>query len=129
MPYKNPEKQKEAKRDWARRTRGGVEPVGSTGVDVVEPCVEPVRVRINPRTHLPYGPGMMGLPEVVLAEYERKYGQHEPVFGEGSQVALLAEYASSEKFERIHASLGQYAGDVRVGCFGPTVEELYQATH
>jgi hypothetical protein len=91
-------------------------------------------VRLNPRTGLPYGPGMLGLlstPQgtAALTEYERKYGQHAPVYGTGSIHQSMAEYAASDKFRQIYESLGPYADNVRVGCFGPTVAELYRATH
>ena len=145
--YKDKEAQKEANREKARRHRERAKGV-TQGVTEAEGVTEPVKAegvtraegvtvgvtRINPVTKLPYGKGMLGLmatPQgmAALAEYERKHGQLAPVYGTGSPSAWLAQYAISEKFERIHQSLGQYAGEVRVGCFGPTVEELYETTH
>jgi hypothetical protein len=41
----------------------------------------------------------------------------------------LAEIAIDPRFERIAVSLGSYGEHVRVGTWGPTVEELYKATH
>lgn len=120
-----------------------VTPEGMTGYDKdVIPDVTPkvgvtegvTPVRLNPRTGLPYGPGMLGLLSTsqgtaALTEYERKYGQHAPVYGTGSIHQSMAEYAASDKFRQIYESLGPYADNVRVGCFGPTVAELYRATH
>ena len=135
MPYKNPEKQKEAVRKAVAKSRGITQGI-TGGEDVIPSGPENVipKVRINPMTKLPYGKGMLGLMNTpqgmaALAEYERKHGQTEPVYGTGSPSAWMARYAISEGFERIHHELGPYAGEVRVGCFGPTVEELYSATH
>lgn len=40
MTYKDPEVQKRAKREWARKKRSKV-PQGSTNVELIEPFVEP----------------------------------------------------------------------------------------
>ena len=141
--YKDQEQQRKANRERVRRYREkgkGVTspPQGVTlsasegvteGVTSGQGVTQGVTYRLNPRDGRPYGPGMLGLPAWALAEYERKYGQLEPVYGSGNASESLAEYALSDKFQRIHTSLGPYAGDVRVGCYGPTVEELYQAVH
>ena len=85
--------------------------------------------RLNPANGLAYGPSMASLPERVLAEYERKWKQYEPVYGEGVPGENMACIAVG--FGSIYQSLASkhLENEVRVGVYGPTVGQLYEATH
>ena len=127
------EQKTEYQREYMRKLRsnkGGVglteeTPQGLTGsVGLTES-----KVRLNPRTGRGYGTSMLGLlgyPKGAecLKEYEKKYNQTEPVYGPGNKYDFLAEYGTSEKFKRIVSSLGDLSGEVRIGAFGPSVQEL-----
>jgi len=120
--YADKEKGKEAQRERTRRYREKAK-----GVTEVVEDVTPVR--LNPRTGKAYGTSMLGLLSYpkgaeCLKEYEKRYNQTEPVYGEGNKYDFLAEYGTSEKFKRIVSSLGDLSGEVRIGAFGPTIQEL-----
>ena len=129
--YADVEKQREANREKAKRHRERVKGVTEGVTEVVEKVTtEPKGVtRINPRTGRAYGPSMLGLLSYpkgaeCLKEYEKRYNQTEPVYGPGNKYDFLAEYGTSEKFKRIVSSLGDLSGEVRIGAFGPTIQEL-----
>ena len=123
---------KEYQREWVRKRRGvdtKVETVDKVGVSVDSSVGGVDKVRLNPRTGKAYGTSMLGLlgyPKGAecLKEYEKKYGQTEGVYGERNKYDFLAEYGTSEKFKRIVSSLGDLSGEVRIGAFGPTIQEL-----
>ena len=87
-------------------------------------------VRVNPANGLAYGPSMASLPDGVLAEYERKWKQYEPRYG-GIPGEHMAHIAIDEGFTRVHTALATKGleNEVRVGVYGPTVKELWGATH
>jgi len=132
MTYKNEElrRERDRERQRKRRDKGVTEPQGVTGGVTSEGVTEGV-TRLNPANGLAYGPSMASLPERVLAEYERKWKQYEPVYGKGVPGENLARAAVSESFKRIHTALASKGleNEVRVGVYGPTVGELYEATH
>ena len=126
MPYKDSSKRREVnKRAQARRRGGDVEGVTQPGGD------SQGVTRLNPANGLAYGPSMAAMPDRVLAEYERKWHQTEPAYGDGQPGENMACIACSEGFEAIYQSLAtkHLEGEVRVGVYGPTVGELYRATH
>ena len=140
MTYSNKEAQKEATKERVRRYRAlqkGVTPPTSEGVTQTEGVTgqgvtSGVGVtRLNPASGLAYGPSMASMPEDVLAEYERKWKQHEPVYGVGQPGENMARTAVSEGFEKVYHSLASkhLENEVRVGVYGPTVKELWDATH
>ena len=126
MPYKNKEKQREAVRaSMAKRRVSQESDVKPDSCETRD--VKPV-LRINPASGMPYM-GMLEIPEGALREYERHWGQAEPVYYEGNVAQLLAEIAIDPRFERIARSLGPLGSEVRVGMFGPDVASLWEATH
>ena len=107
-------------------SEGGYAEEGVTGEGVTESRGV---TRLNPANGLAYGPSMASLPERVLAEYERKWKQYEPVYGEGVPGENMACIAVG--FGSIFQALASkhLENEVRVGVYGPTVGDLYEATH
>ena len=120
--YKDKGRQKEAVKKAVAKHRG-ITGEGITGeVDVIP------LVRLNPANGMPYE-FMSWNREVVLSEYERHWGQFEPMYGRVRGSCLAEVLANPEKRVRLSQvivslemkGLGKY---VTFGVGGPTLKEL-----
>ena len=118
--YKDKGKQKEAVKKAVAKHRG------ITGQGITEEVDVIPLTRLNPANGMPYEGWNR---DAVLSEYERHWGQFEPVYGRVRGSCLAETLANPEKRVRLSQvitslEMKNLGGYVTFGVGGPTLKEI-----